>query len=137
MKYTFISSIIAAALAGNAAAISVSGAAEGFAAGVTGGGNAPPVYPDNIDELVSYLGDDQERVIVLDKTCVLRFCILQSDSTNCSCLTPTRFDFTGSEGTVTGKGCAPWGTAPGCQLAIDSNNWCDGYQSKAPQVSVT
>jgi pectin lyase len=31
----------------------------------TGGGNATPVYPTSTDELVSYLGDDEARVIVL------------------------------------------------------------------------
>ncbi|KAI3481830.1 hypothetical protein L1887_55538 [Cichorium endivia] len=36
-----------AGLASNAAAIAVSGAAEGFAKGVTGGGSASPVYPQD------------------------------------------------------------------------------------------
>jgi pectin lyase len=49
-------------------AISVTGAAEGFAKGVTGGGSATPVYPTTTAELVSYLGDSSARVIVLDKT---------------------------------------------------------------------
>jgi pectin lyase len=79
MKYT----AILAALAAQAAAVSVSGSAEGFAKGVTGGGSATAVYPDTIDELVSYLGNDEARVIVLSKT----------------------FDFTGSEGTTTATGC--------------------------------
>ena len=57
-----------AAYASVAAAVSVYGSAEGFAKGVTGGGSATPVYPDTIDELVSYLGDDEARVIVLSKT---------------------------------------------------------------------
>jgi pectin lyase len=41
-------SILATAFAvwtANVAAIGVTGAAEGFAKGVTGGGNAAPVYP--------------------------------------------------------------------------------------------
>lgn len=70
MKYTGLLSAAAAAFASTAAAISVSGAAEGFAKGVTGGGSATPVYPNTIDELVSYLGDNSPRVIVLSKTCV-------------------------------------------------------------------
>lgn len=71
MKYSLFS-VAAAALASTAAAISVSGSAEGFAKGVTGGGSATPVYPDSIDELVSYLGDSEARVIVLSKTYILR-----------------------------------------------------------------
>ena len=95
-------------------AISVSGSAEGFAKPVTGGGDASPVYPKSTDELVSYLGDDQARVIVLSQT----------------------FDFTGTEGTTSETGCAPWGTDWGCQLAINSNDWCTNYQPDAPSVDV-
>lgn len=97
------------------AADAVVGAAEGFAKGVTGGGSASPVYPSTTAELVSYLGDSSARVIVLTKT----------------------FDFTGTEGTVTATGCAPWGTAAACQLAINQNGWCDNYEPNAPKVSVT
>lgn len=91
----------------------VSGSAEGFAAGVTGGGNAAAVTPTTTEELISYLGDKQPRVIVLNK----------------------EFDFTKSEGTTTSSGCAPWGTGSQCQLAIDQNGWCKNYQSTAPAVS--
>ncbi|GLI74370.1 hypothetical protein PoHVEF18_002607 [Penicillium ochrochloron] len=111
MKYT----ALIAAFAAHAAAISVSGAAEGFAKGTTGGGSATPVYPSTTSELVSYLGDSQARVIVLTKT----------------------FDFRGTEGTTTGTGCAPWGTASACQVAIDQNSWCKNYESSAPSVSVS
>ncbi|KAJ6019617.1 hypothetical protein N7499_009418 [Penicillium canescens] len=111
MKFT----AIIAALAAQAAAISVSGAAEGFAKGVTGGGSATPVYPSTTAELVSYLGDSSPRVIVLTKT----------------------FDFRNTEGTTTGTGCAPWGTASACQVAINKDNWCTNYQSSAPSVSVS
>ncbi|KAJ6139923.1 hypothetical protein N7471_006409 [Penicillium samsonianum] len=106
---------ILAALAVRAAAVGVSGAAEGFAKGVTGGGSATPVYPSTTAELVSYLGDSSPRVIVLSKT----------------------FDFTGTEGTSTGTGCAPWGTASACQVAINQNNWCNNYEPDAPSVSVS
>ncbi|EQC31226.1 hypothetical protein SDRG_11149, partial [Saprolegnia diclina VS20] len=41
--------------------------APGLAAGVTGGGNAAPVYPKNINELKAYLQDAAPRVIVLNK----------------------------------------------------------------------
>ncbi|KAJ5312788.1 hypothetical protein N7508_003618 [Penicillium antarcticum] len=111
MKFT----AILAALAAQAAAISVSGAAEGFAKGVTGGGSATPVYPSTTAELVSYLGDSSPRVIVLTKT----------------------FDFRNTEGTTTGTGCAPWGTASACQLAINKDDWCNNYESSAPSVSVS
>ncbi|KAH6988410.1 pectin lyase fold/virulence factor [Ilyonectria destructans] len=93
----------------------VTGATEGFAKGVTGGGSASAVYPTTTAELVSYLGDSQARVIYLQKT----------------------FDFTGTEGTSTETGCAPWGTASACQTAINQNGWCDNYQPDAPKVSVS
>lgn len=105
---------IFAALAVRAAAVGVTGAAEGFAKGVTGGGSATPVYPSTTDELVSYLGDSSPRVIVLSKT----------------------FDFTGTEGTTSGTGCAPWGTDSACQVAINQNDWCGNYQPDAPSASV-
>lgn len=41
----------AAAMAGSASAVSVSGTPEGFAASVTGGGDATAVYPTTTDEL--------------------------------------------------------------------------------------
>ncbi|KAJ5587596.1 CAZyme family PL1 [Penicillium hispanicum] len=110
MKYT----ALLAAFAAHAAAVSVSGSAEGFAKGVTGGGSATAVYPTTTDELVSYLGDDEARVIVLSKT----------------------FDFTDTEGTTTSTGCAPWGTASACQVAINQDDWCTNYEPDAPSVSV-
>ncbi|EKV11827.1 Pectin lyase, putative [Penicillium digitatum PHI26] len=105
---------IFAALAVRAAAAGVTGAAEGFAKGVTGGGSAAPVFPNTNAELVSYLGDSSPRVIVLTKT----------------------FDFTGSEGTTTSTGCAPWGTGAGCQVAINQDNWCKNYEPNAPTTPV-
>ncbi|KAH6637142.1 pectin lyase fold/virulence factor [Chaetomium tenue] len=109
-SFTLVSAV--AALAHTVAA--VTGAAEGFAKGVTGGGNASPVYPQSTSELVSYLGDSQARVIMLDRT----------------------FDFTGTEGTATEGGCAPWGTGSGCQTAINKNNWCSTEQPNAPKVNI-
>ncbi|KAH6647894.1 pectin lyase fold/virulence factor [Truncatella angustata] len=101
-----ISFRVIAALAGLARFVnaqSVSGAAEGFAQGVTGGGDATPVYPADIDELIELLGSDEPQVIILSKT----------------------YDFLESEGTKTETGCAPYGTAAGCQLAIDgTGTWC-------------
>lgn len=49
----------------------------------------------------------------------------------------TSFDFTGTEGTTSGTGCAPWGTASNCQVAINQNNWCKNYEPNAPSVSVS
>lgn len=89
-----------AAFANTVAAAGVTGAAEGFAKGVTGGGSAAPVYPTTNAELVSYLTDSSARTIILTKT----------------------FDFTGTEGTQTTSGCAPYGTASACQLAINKDD---------------
>ncbi|PHH55093.1 putative pectin lyase A [Ceratocystis fimbriata CBS 114723] len=111
MKFT----IALVAIVKTVAAVTVSGAAEGFASGVTGGGYGNTVYPKTNDELVAYLGSADALNIVLTKT----------------------FDFTDSEGTVTGSGCAPWGTGSACQVAINKDNWCDNYQADAPKVSVT
>lgn len=101
MKFGLFVSAFTALLTSTAAQ-KVSGAAEGFAQGVTGGGSASPVTPRNIQELVTYLTDKSPRAIVLDRT----------------------YDFTGSEGTVRATGCAPWGTGKGCQLAVNSANFC-------------
>lgn len=113
MKYSALVAATLAAMANTVSAIGVVGTAEGFAASVTGGGSATPVYPSTTDELVSYLGDDEERVIVLTKT----------------------FDFTDTQGTTTSSGCEPWGTASGCQVAIDQNDWCENYEPDATKVS--
>ena len=69
MKYALVLTAIAA-IASKVAAVGVSGTPEGFASSATGGGNATPVYPTTTDELVSYLGDSEARVIVLSKTLV-------------------------------------------------------------------
>ncbi|KAH0347032.1 polysaccharide lyase family 1 protein, partial [Aureobasidium melanogenum] len=107
----FTSAIVA--FASTVSAAGVTGAAEGFAKGVTGGGSAAAVYPSTTAELVSYLGDSQPRVIILTKT----------------------FDFRGTEGTTSAKGCSPWGTGSLCQQAIDKDGWCENYESSAPKVS--
>ena len=60
--------IVAALAALHAEAVGVTGSAEGFASGVTGGGSATAVYPTTTDQLVSYLGDSSARVIVLQQT---------------------------------------------------------------------
>lgn len=70
MKYTTLFAAAAAVFA-NSVNAGVVGAAQGFAKGVTGGGNAAEVYPKTNDELVSYLGDSEPRVIVLDRMYVI------------------------------------------------------------------
>lgn len=114
MRYSTVFASAFAALLQSVAAVGVTGAAEGFAKGVTGGGSATPVYPSTTAELVSYLKDSSPRVIILQKT----------------------FDFTGLEGTATETGCAPWGTAAACQLAINKDNWCNNYQPNAAKATV-
>lgn len=67
-SFALFSAAVAACVSGVNAATTVTGAAEGFAKGVTGGGSATAVYPTTNAELVSYLGDSSARVIVLTKT---------------------------------------------------------------------
>ncbi|KAF6817030.1 pectin lyase C [Colletotrichum plurivorum] len=93
---------VLACLANLATAQSVVGKAEGFAAGVTGGGNATPVEPKDITELTKYLTDKEPRVIVLSK----------------------EYDYTKSEGTVSGNVCASWGNGAACQKIIQKD--CGG-----------
>lgn len=64
---------------------------------------------------MSYLGDSTARVIIIEGT----------------------YDFTGTEGTTTSTGCAPWGTASACQVAINQNDWCTNYEPDAPSVAVS
>nr|AAM23009.1 pectin lyase [Penicillium griseoroseum] len=114
MKYAFVLTAIAA-IASKVAAVGVSGTPEGFASSATGGGNATPVYPTSTDELGSYLGDDEARVIGLAKT----------------------FDFTDTEGSTTTSGCTPWGTGSACQVAINKDDWCTNYEPDAATTTVT
>ncbi|KAE8143375.1 putative pectin lyase A [Aspergillus pseudotamarii] len=99
MKITSTIPAVLLGLAPLSAAVSVSGAAEGFASGVTGGGDAEAQIPSDIDELKEWLTDDTPRVIVLDK----------------------EYDFTESEGTTSGTVCASWGTGDGCQKIIQDD----------------
>lgn len=92
------------------------GGPVGFAAGTTGGGNARPEVPPNIQVLKAWLADKVPRVILIDKV----------------------FDFSDSEGNVTGPGCSIW---PQCsngaktQVAIDFRGWC-GQQKNARHMTV-
>jgi pectin lyase len=94
----------------NAAA--VRGRPEGFGSKATGGGSGPTVTPKTNAELTNYLRQQGPLNIIVTKT----------------------FDFRGTEGKATETGCAPYGTAPACQLAINSNNWCP---KTAPKAQVT
>ncbi|KAF4973953.1 hypothetical protein FZEAL_9100 [Fusarium zealandicum] len=58
-------SVLLAATAASAQA--VAGTAYGFAAGVTGGGDAAAETPSSPEELADWLSDDTPRVIVIDK----------------------------------------------------------------------
>jgi pectin lyase len=97
-----------------AAQSGVVGSASGFASGVTGGGDATPAVPADIDELVSWLTDDEPRVILLDK----------------------EYNFLESEGTTTENGCRPDSNTCGSkgQDALDGPNWCS---ASYPTVEVT
>ncbi|KAM0713388.1 hypothetical protein Q7P37_010350 [Cladosporium fusiforme] len=98
----------------NLARAQVVGSASGAATGVTGGGDATPAAPANIDELVEWLTDDEPRVILIDQ----------------------EFDFTGSEGIKTENGCRPDSNTCGSsgQDALGGPDWCsDSY----PIVEVT
>ncbi|KAJ0339874.1 hypothetical protein COL154_001335 [Colletotrichum chrysophilum] len=71
------------ALSPSLAAAQVVGTAHGFATGVTGGGSAKAAAPSDIAQLKTWLSDSTARVILIDKT----------------------FNYIGSEGTVSEKGC--------------------------------
>ncbi|ETN17280.1 hypothetical protein PPTG_05117 [Phytophthora nicotianae INRA-310] len=92
--------IAAFALAMHTAAAISTGTAPGLASAATGGGDTDPVYPTTIDELTSYLSDDETRVIILQQ----------------------EFDYRGSEGTTTEDGCRPLSN----QQCIAKNNGCKG-----------
>ncbi|KAH8694404.1 pectin lyase fold/virulence factor [Ilyonectria robusta] len=120
MKLTFGISIVLAGLVRLASSQEVAGTAEGFAYGVTGGGDATPDYPADIDELTDMLTDIVPRVIVLDK----------------------EFDFTESEGTTTGtriiqddcgdstQKTATWYNAPKTPIDVASNKTIIGVSDK-------
>ncbi|TGO40469.1 hypothetical protein BHYA_0036g00020 [Botrytis hyacinthi] len=87
-------------------AAGVIGNAEGFAAAARGGGTAPALIPKDINELVTWLSDNQPRTIVLDRT----------------------WDFTNTMGTRTEKGCTPLSntcTNGAGQDSVDINGWCE------------
>ncbi|CAE6482269.1 unnamed protein product [Rhizoctonia solani] len=105
---------LVALLATSGGALAI-GTPFGYGSSTTGGGSATAATPSSTDELISWLGDSTARVILIDKT----------------------FDFTSTEGTVTGSGCIPWTCTPGAQLAINLNNWCDTEQPSAATTTIT
>ncbi|KAH8771701.1 pectin lyase A [Diaporthe sp. PMI_573] len=86
----------------------------GFASGVTGGGDAEPVRPKDVNELSDLLQDPEPRVIVIDKT----------------------FDYTTAMGTGVIDGCKPWGDLESrCQVALGlGGDWCNREKPDAPKV---
>lgn len=112
LAFSLLSAVSVAGLV--AAQTGVVGSASGFASGVTGGGDATPAVPADIDELVSWLTDDEPRVILLDK----------------------EYNFLESEGTTTENGCRPDSNTCGSkgQDALDGPNWCS---ASYPTVEVT
>ncbi|GAB7334377.1 hypothetical protein MBLNU13_g06389t3 [Cladosporium sp. NU13] len=93
---------------------SVSGKPEGFGSKATGGAGGKTVTPTTTEELENYLTSSEALTVVLAQT----------------------FDFRGSEGTASEKGCAPYGTDSACQVAINKDDWCSNYQADAPSVDV-
>ncbi|KAL4810557.1 pectin lyase fold/virulence factor [Aspergillus unguis] len=101
--------LTATALLGAAANAQVVGTPFGFGAGTTGGGNASPAAPADINELTEWLADDQERVILIDK----EFNFLGDECTDCECCIPDS------------NTCGDSG-----QNAIEVGiGWCDPYPS--------
>ncbi|KAJ4347957.1 uncharacterized protein N0V89_009329 [Didymosphaeria variabile] len=82
----------------------VSGTPIGFAAGATGGGDATPVYPTNIDDLKKYLTSSDPQVIVIDG----------------------EYNFAGSEGSQTEAACNDYSCTPddGGQALLNTLNAC-------------
>ncbi|KAJ4386018.1 hypothetical protein N0V93_008909 [Gnomoniopsis smithogilvyi] len=110
MKYLSVATMAMAGLGHLAeAAISsvVSGTPMGFAAAVTGGGDADPVYPTTIDELKTYLTSADPQVIVISGT----------------------FNFQGSEGSTTEQACNQYSCTPdeGGQALLNTLDGCGDY----------
>ena len=105
-----ISSALLFAAAVVTEAISFTGSAPGFAHGVTGGGDATPVYPADTSHLVELLGSDEPQVIIVDRT----------------------YGFIGTEGTTKGTICKSWGSfEDGCQAIIDTGSECGRSESQS------
>lgn len=114
MNNLTVGSVLAALLA-TVDAAAVRGKPEGFGSKASGGVAGPTVTPSTNAQLQQYLSQSGPLNIIVTKT----------------------FDFRGTEGTVTEKGCAPYGTGAACQKAINAGNWCATDQPSAPTATVT
>ncbi|CAI4214944.1 unnamed protein product [Parascedosporium putredinis] len=112
MRSSILFTSALAALAQTVAA--VTGAAEGFAKGVTGGGSATPVYPKTTAELVSYLGTPRP-------------------ASSCS----TALLTSPAPRAPPPRRLRALGHRLGLPDLLNKNAWCDNYQPNAPKVSVT
>lgn len=102
-------------LAGWAISAKAIGTPLGFGSATTGGGSAAAATPTSTAQLLSWLSDSTARTIVLTSI----------------------FDFTSYYGSTTGKICKPWTCSPNPQYAIDSNSWCENYESSAATGTAT
>ncbi|KAI1431177.1 polysaccharide lyase family 1 protein [Xylaria sp. CBS 124048] len=82
----------------------ISGTPIGFASGATGGGNATPVHPSTIQQLITYLTSDDPQNIVISG----------------------ELDFTGSEGTQKAGACDAYSctTSEGGQALLNTLGGC-------------
>ncbi|KAG9253988.1 pectin lyase fold/virulence factor [Emericellopsis atlantica] len=111
MHLSTVSIILAAAT--TVSSQSVVGAAYGFAAGVTGGGDAPAETPSSVEELAAWLSDDTPRTIVIDR----------------------EYDFTGQTATDSGCDRNSCSAANGGQLYLGTLS-C-GSSDNVPVSSIT
>ncbi|GAB1527848.1 hypothetical protein RhiTH_011036 [Rhizoctonia solani] len=101
---TITSLAIALLAAKNVAAV---GSPFGFATGTTGGNGAAQAVPTSAAQLKSWLEDNVTRNILLDRT----------------------YDFTDTEGSITGKVCKSFTCSPNPQLSIDTGSGCGSSAS--------
>ncbi|GAB1528343.1 hypothetical protein RhiTH_011537 [Rhizoctonia solani] len=95
---------IALLAANNVAAV---GTPFGYATGTTGGNSAAQAIPTSAAQLKSWLEDNVTRNILLDRT----------------------YDFTDTEGNVSGKVCKSWTCSPNPQLMLDRGSGCGSSAS--------
>ncbi|PVH68806.1 polysaccharide lyase family 1 protein [Cadophora sp. DSE1049] len=94
----------------------VTGTPFGFASGVTGGGNAAPVYPKTIADLKKYLTSTSPQVIVISGT----------------------FNFAGSEGTKVYAACNQYSCTPetGGQSLLNTLGGCGTASTYSATIHV-
>lgn len=103
-----------AAVLSTVKAVAIIGKPEGFGSKASGGVAGPTVTPSNTVELTRYLVQEGPLNIVVEKT----------------------FDFRELQGIAWECGCAPYGIASMCQLAINKRGWCQTVQPAAPMVAM-